>query len=125
MAAPAQARVSFIDDDLSVRESLPDLLRQFGLDVRTFSSAAAFLDSGAVAETDCLILDYAMPGMSGEGLMLHLIGRGYKIPTVFITAHADYALRQRLLDEGATECLFKPLCPQALQQALQRILPGL
>ncbi len=123
MAALAHARVSFIDDDQSVRESLPDLLRQFGFDVRTFPSALAFLESGAVAETDCLILDYAMPGMSGEGLMLHLISRGYRIPTVFVTAQADQALRQRLLDEGATECLFKPLCPRALQQALQRILP--
>ena len=78
--------VSVVDDDESVRESLPDLLRQFGFAARAFSSAEAFLASEVVSETSCLILDVAMPGMSGPDLQLELIRRRQEIPIVFITA---------------------------------------
>src|SRR5213075_2640138 len=64
--------VSVVDDDESVRESLPDLLRQFGFSARVFPSAEAFLASEGVAQTSCLILDIAMPGMSGPELQLEL-----------------------------------------------------
>src|SRR5215207_1792433 len=100
--------VSVVDDDESVRESLPDLLRQFGFAAEAFSSAEAFLASKAVGETDCLLLDVAMPGMSGPDLQQELNRRRQRIPIVFITAHGDRALRPRLLADGAVECVLKP-----------------
>ena len=110
--------VSVVDDDESVRESLPDLLRQFGFAVLAFSSAEAFLASDAVSETTCLILDIAMPGMSGPDLQQELMRRRQEIPIVFITADEDRTVRSRLLAQGAVECLFKPFSETALLDAL-------
>ena len=114
--------VSVVDDDESVRESLPDLLRQLGLAARAFSSAEAFLASDAIGNTDCLLLDVAMRGMSGPDLRDELKRRRQEIPIVFITAHADATLRTRLLAEGAVECLFKPFSDTALLDALNAAL---
>ena len=110
--------VSVVDDDESVRESLPDLLGELGYSARAFSSAEEFLGSDCVAETGCLILDIAMPGMSGPDLQQELTLRGHKIPIVFITAEADEAVRPRSLEQGAVECLFKPFSDTALFEAL-------
>ena len=110
--------VSVVDDDESVRESLPDLLREFGFAVQAFSSAEEFLASDCVGQTRCLILDVAMPGMSGPDLQRELTLRQQKIPIVFITAHADEIDRPRLLEQGAVECLFKPFSDTALREAL-------
>jgi FixJ family two-component response regulator len=114
--------VSVVDDDESVRESLPDLLRQFGFAAQAFSSAEAFLASEAVSETSCLILDVAMPGMSGPDLQEELIRRQQGIPIVFITANGDKTVRPRLLAQGAVECLFKPFSEAALLDALDAAL---
>jgi FixJ family two-component response regulator len=110
--------VSVVDDDESVRESLPDLLRELGYSVRAFSSAEEFLASDCVGETRCLILDIAMPLMTGPDLQRELTVRGHEIPIVFITAQADETVRQRLLEQGAVECLFKPFSDTALFEAL-------
>ena len=110
--------VSVVDDDESVRESLPDLLRQVGFAAEAFSSAEAFLASEVVGETSCLLLDIAMPGMSGPDLQQELTHRRRKIPIVFITAHGDRTVRRRLLARGAVECLFKPFSETALLDAL-------
>jgi FixJ family two-component response regulator len=110
--------VSVVDDDESVRESLPDLLRELGYSVRAFSSAEEFLASDCVAETGCLLLDIAMPGMSGLDLQQELTVRGQKIPIVFMTALADDTVRPRVLEQGAVECLFKPFSDTALFEAL-------
>jgi FixJ family two-component response regulator len=110
--------VSIVDDDESVRESLPDLIRQFGFDVEAFASAEAFLASEFVNDTRCLVLDIAMPGMSGTDLQRELANRRETIPIVFITASGDRAVRRRLLAEGAVECLFKPFSETALLDAL-------
>jgi FixJ family two-component response regulator len=110
--------ISVVDDDESVRESLPDLLKQFGFAAQAFPSAEAFLASGVVSETRCLILDIAMPGMSGPELQRELIRRQQQIPVVFITASGDRTVRSRLLAEGAVECLFKPYGEAALIDAL-------
>jgi FixJ family two-component response regulator len=119
MAHPAlMAQVVVIDDDESVRESLPDLLKEFGYAVRVFSSAEEFLASNCVGQTGCLILDVAMPGMSGPDLQRELTLRRQEIPIVFITAHGDETVRPRLLERGAAECLFKPFSDTALRQAL-------
>lgn len=110
--------ISVVDDDESVRESLPDLLREFGFEVQTFSSGAEFLASGAIGETKCLILDITMPGMSGPELQNELKLRGHGIPIIFITANSDESLRPRMMENGAVECLFKPFSETALLEAL-------
>ena len=110
--------VSIVDDDESVRESLPDLLREFGYSIRVFSSAEEFLASDCIDETRCLILDIAIPGMTGPDLQRQLTARGEEIPIVFITAQANEALRARLLEQGAVDCLLKPFSDTALFAAL-------
>lgn len=114
--------VSVVDDDESVRESLPDLLRVCGYRVEAFSSAEAFLASELAGETRCLILDVAMPGMSGPDLRRELARRGEAVPIVFITAHRDEADRPHLLEQGAVECLFKPFSESALLDAVGKAL---
>jgi FixJ family two-component response regulator len=110
--------VSVVDDDESVRESLPDLLREFGFAVEAFASGEEFLASDCVCRTRCLILDVAMPGMSGPDLHRELTLRRKEIPIVFITAHRDETVRPRLLEQGAVDCLFKPFSDTALREAL-------
>jgi FixJ family two-component response regulator len=110
--------VSVVDDDESVRESLPDLLRQFGFAAEAFSSAESFLASDALTKTNCLILDVTMPGISGPELQQELIRQAKHIPIVFITAGGDESVRPRLIAEGAVDCLFKPLSKAALLDAL-------
>jgi FixJ family two-component response regulator len=116
------ALISVVDDDESVRESLPDLLREFGFAARAFSSAEEFLASDCVGQTRCLVLDIAMPGMTGADLQRELTQRRREMPIVFITAYGDEAVRRRLLEDGAVECLFKPFSESALLEALHAAL---
>ena len=120
MALPSL--VSVVDDDESVRESLPDLLREFGFTVQAFASAEEFLASAYLGQTSCLILDVAMPGMSGPDLQRELARLRHDIPIVFITAHRDEATRPRVLAEGAVECLYKPFSETALLGAVNAAL---
>ncbi len=114
--------LSVVDDDESMRESLPGLIKEFGYEARAFSSAEEFLTSGAVDETRCLILDVAMPGMTGPELYQELKRRGEKIPTIFITAQKDETIRARLLEQGAVELLPKPFSDAALLAAIKTAL---
>ncbi len=114
--------VSIVDDDESVRESLPDLLRVLGFAARAFSSAEEFLASGYVDQTRCLLLDVAMPGMSGPDLQRELKLRWKEIPVVFITAQTDEAIRSRVLEQGAVECLLKPFSDIAVLYAINTAL---
>jgi FixJ family two-component response regulator len=114
--------VSVVDDDESVRESLPDLLRELGFAVEAFSSAEDFLESDYVDRTECLILDVTMPGMSGPELQQELARRALKIPIIFITAHGNDAVRPSLIEQGAVDCLFKPFSETALLEALDAAL---
>jgi FixJ family two-component response regulator len=114
--------VSVVDDDESVRESLPDLLKAFGFSAKAFASAEEFLASDIVDKTKCLILDVSMPGMTGPDLQRELARRGLPIPIVFITAHRDNNVRPRLIEQGAVDCLFKPFSEAALQEALTSAL---
>jgi len=124
MASQHETRslVSLVDDDESVRESLPDLLRECGFDVRAFSSAIEFLASDCTDKTRCLILDIAMPGMSGLDLQQELKLRRREIPIVFITAQRDEAVRARVLERGAVGFLFKPFSDTALLAAINTAL---
>ena len=114
--------VSVVDDNESVRESLPDLLLQSGFGVQAFSSAEAFLESDAPSQTNCLILDVRLPGMSGPDLQLELTRRGLNIPIVFITAQGDKSLRPSLVAHGAVACLFKPFSDTTLLDAVNAAL---
>lgn len=114
--------VSIIDDDESVRESLPDLVRELGFPSRAFSSAEEFLSSDYADETRCLILDIMMPGMSGPELQEELTRRRRHIPIIFITAQTSDALRAQMLTRGAVECLIKPFSDTALLDALELAL---
>jgi FixJ family two-component response regulator len=114
--------VTVVDDDESVRESLPDLLTAFGFTARSFSSAEEFLAFECAGQTNCLILDVGMPGMSGPELQRELELRGQHIPIVFITANRDEAVRPRVLAQGAVACLFKPFSDTALLEALNTAL---
>jgi FixJ family two-component response regulator len=115
--------VSVVDDDESVRESLPDFLRSFGHEVRPYASAEEFLDCAeGLAKTGCLILDVAMPGMSGPELQLELAKQGRNIPIVFITANANATLSRQVLARGAVACLSKPFSECALMDAVAAAL---
>ena len=118
----AATLVAIVDDDESLRKSLPSLVEKFGFEVRAFPSAEEFLASECVGQTKCLILDVAMPGMSGPELQRELSRRGQTIPIVFITGQKDPDLRRQLLTEGAVECLFKPFSAAALRKALNAAL---
>jgi FixJ family two-component response regulator len=122
-AKPALPLVVVVDDDLSVREALPVLVRELGYAARTFASAEEFLASECVTETACLLLDVAMPGMTGPELQLELTRRGLEVPIVFITALRGDATRADLLVGGAVECLLKPFSEGELLAALEAAMP--
>lgn len=111
-----------VDDDESVRESLLDLLKEFGFAARAFLSAREFLSSGCVDETSCLILDVAMPGMSGPELQQELTHRGKDIPIIFITGQKDELIRAQVLEQGAAGFLLKPFSDTALLASIKSAL---
>lgn len=115
-------RIAIVDDNESVRESLPHLLKEMGFTARSFPSPQEFVASDFFRETECLILDVSMRGMSGPELQAELKSLGSKIPIIFITAQSDESLRLRLLDQGAVDCLLKPFSDTDLMEALNRAL---
>jgi len=115
--------VSVVDDDESVRESLPDLVKEFGFTVLAFSSAQQFLSSDSLGQTKCLILDVVMPGMTGLELQQELTRRGHEIPIIFITAQKDAAIRELAFKQGAVKLLYKPFSDTALLEALKVAVP--
>src|SRR5215472_8455103 len=110
--------LSVVDDDEMLRESIPDLLREFGFSARAFSSGPAFLSSDSVDETRCLILDVAMPGMSGLDLQAELKRRGRAIPIIFITGQKDEDIRRQAFSQGAVKFLYKPFSDSSLHDAV-------
>jgi len=118
----SDSRVYIIDGDMSVRESLEPLIRTAGPKPESFASAEEFIASDNVTRTRCLILDIAMPGMSGPDLQRELTHRGQDIPIVFITAHADENVARRTIEQGAVACLFKPFSDTALLDAVNAAL---
>jgi FixJ family two-component response regulator len=114
--------VCVVDDDESIRESLPDLLNEFGYSARTFSSALEFLASDALDQTRCLLLDFSMPVMTGIELQAELKRQDKRIPIIFITATRDEAVRARVIELGAAACLTKPFSDTALLEALRSVM---
>ena len=117
--------ISVVDDDIWVRESLDSLIRSIGHEVRLFASAEEFLNSGHHDKADCLILDVRLPGMSGTELHRHLLARGWRVPVIFITAHA---FDERARSDAASDCtvayLIKPFTEDELLGALAAALHG-
>jgi FixJ family two-component response regulator len=114
--------VSVVDDDESVRESLPDLLGEMGFTAKAFASAEEFLASGIIKQTRCLVLDITMPGMTGPDLQQELINRGLVVPIVFITARPNEAMFARLIQRGAVRCILKPFKDLELREAIETAL---
>ena len=121
-AASERPLLSVVDDDESVRESLPDLLREFGFDARAFASAREFLLSDYLHATKGLILDVAMPGMTGLDLQQELNRRGQDIPIIFITGQKDEVIRQQAFSKGAVKLLYKPFSDTAVLDAINAAL---
>jgi FixJ family two-component response regulator len=117
--------LSVVDDDESMRESLPDLIKEFGFAARAFSSAEEFLRSGSVDESSCLILDVAMPSMSGPELQQELKRRGKNVPIIFITGQKDEVIRARVFEQGAAGFLLKPFSDAALLAAIKTALQAI
>ena len=116
--------LSVVDDDEMLRESVPDLLREFGFAALAFSSGQEFLSSSHVDETRCLILDVAMPGMSGLDVQEELKRRGQAVPIIFITGQKNDDIREQALRQGAVRFLYKPFSDSALLDAVNMALSG-
>jgi len=115
--------ISVVDDDASVRESLESLIRSVGFAVKVFASAEDFLNSPRVLETNCLILDVRLPGMDGIDLHRHLLAKKWKVPVIFITAHAsEEHIRAQALKNGAVGYLIKPFSEESLLDAIDTAL---
>jgi two-component system, LuxR family, response regulator FixJ len=114
--------VSVVDDDVSLRRSLRNLLSSVGFEVETFESAEAFLASDSRERAACLVLDLRMPGMGGLDLLSHLAATGSRLPVIVLTAHGDDDARRRSLDAGAVAFLIKPFQSAALLDAIQRVV---
>ena len=116
--------LSVVDDDEMLRESLPELLREFGFAARAFSSGQEFLSSNYVDETRCLILDVTMPEMSGLDLQQELKRRGQAIPIIFISGQKDEDVRKQAFRQGAVKFLHKPFSDSDLLEAVNAALDG-
>lgn len=114
--------VAVVDDDESVRESLPELLKSFGFSAEPFASAEDFLGSDSMRKTKCLVLDISMPGMTGLELQTELARQRHAIPIVFITAHSIANIGPKVIERGAVACLCKPFSEDAILEAVNAAL---
>jgi FixJ family two-component response regulator len=114
--------ISIVDDDESVRQALKSLIDSVGFRAEVFGSGEEFLKSPSLSETDCLIADVRMPGMSGLELQQRLSANGATIPIVFISAHEDRDARARGLRAGAIDFLQKPFSEDSLLRAISASL---
>ena len=114
--------VSVVDDDQSVRESLPDLLREFGFEAKAFASAEEFLASGYVDQTRCLILDIAMPGLDGVQVLQRILALEAAPPVIIVTGHEEGALSVQTRAMGAFDYITKPFDLSRLSRAVAAAL---
>jgi len=110
--------IGIVDDDEAIRDSISSLVRSVGFRAMVFPSAEGFLGSTWMHDSDCLILDVRMPGLSGLELQSRLAGMEVPIPVIFATAHHDDDVRKRALDQGAVAFLRKPFTDEALFKAM-------
>ena len=114
--------VGVVDDDESIRNSISSLLRSAGYRTLVFESAEAFLNSGRIRDTNSLVLDVKMPGLSGVELQRRLHDMKCFIPIIFVTAHADDDIRRVALEQGAIAFFGKPFNDEALLSALSSVV---
>ena len=114
-----KSTVVVIDDDVSVRESLANLFRSVGLDVKLFSSGPEFLKSGRPESPTCLVLDVRLPDASGLDVQRELAAADIRVPIIFITGHGDIPMSVQAMKGGAIEFLTKPFREQDLLDAVQ------
>jgi FixJ family two-component response regulator len=119
---PQPLVVSIIDDDLSVRVAVADIVRSMDLTANMFASGQDFLRSNSFADTACIIADVQMPGLSGIELQQALTARKLKIPMIFITAYPDERIRAKALDGGAICFLNKPFGGPTIIECIERAL---
>jgi FixJ family two-component response regulator len=110
--------ISIVDDDEGIRQALKSLIDSVGFRAEVFDSGEKFLNSPYLSQTDCLIADVRMPGMSGLELQDRLSAAGRSIPIVFISAHDDNEARARGLRAGAIDFLQKPFSEDSLLGAI-------
>ena len=118
MSSTPDPLISIVDDDESVRQAVKSLIDSVGFRTEVFGSGEEFLNSACVFQTDCLIADVRMPGMSGLELQERLNAAGAPIPIVFISAHDDREARTRGLRAGAIDFLQKPFSEDSLLGAI-------
>src|SRR5262245_26482040 len=114
--------VCVVDDDLSTRESLSNLLRSTGLNVQTFASAHEFLTRQRPTAPGCLVLDVQLPGLSGLDLQQELVKDEAPMPIIFITGHGDIPMTVRAMKAGALEFLTKPFRDEDLLNAVAQAM---
>ncbi len=119
---PDKPVLCVVDDDRSVRVALSGLLRAIGFDVNTYASGAEFMLSGVARQCHGLIADIQMKGMTGFELQQALEAASIALPIVFISGHADEAMRERALAAGAVALLAKPFSESALLDAVRAAL---
>ena len=110
--------VFVIDDDLSMRRALTNLIQSVGLEVETFGSAAELLKGELPEVASCLVLDIRLPGLSGLDLQTELAKANIRIPIIFITGHGDIPMTVRAMKGGAVDFLTKPFRDQELLDAV-------
>jgi FixJ family two-component response regulator len=110
--------VFVIDDDLSMRRALTNLIQSVGLEVETFGSAAELLKSELPDVASCLVLDIRLPGLSGLDLQTELAKANIRMPIIFITGHGDIPMTVRAMKGGAVDFLTKPFRDQELLDAV-------
>ena len=114
--------IAIVDDDESFRQATISFIRSLGYSAAAFPSADAFINSNVVENTDCLISDIQMPGMSGIELQSHLIAQGHRVPIIFVTAFPETKARGHALRAGAIGFLGKPFDDENLISYLNKAL---
>ena len=114
----SETTVAVIDDDLSVRRALTNLIQSVGLEVEAYGSAAELLKSKLPEVASCLVLDIRLPGLSGLDLQAELARANIRIPIIFITGHGDIPMTVRAMKGGAIDFLTKPFRDQDLLDAI-------
>ena len=120
----SEIQISIIDDDEQSREALAGLMQAVGFTTEAFASAMDFLASPNVRHTACLIVDVHMPRMTGTELHSRLVGSGYEIPTILITAYPDDSARAQALAQGVVGYLAKPIDDEVLLGCVELALRG-
>jgi FixJ family two-component response regulator len=110
--------VAVVEDDESVRESLEGLFQSVGYEVLVYISAETLLSSGRLADIDCLITDFGLPGMNGIELLRVAHARRAQLPVIVITARPEPAILTQALAAGARHAFSKPLESTRLLEAV-------